>query len=133
MARMGRYLLKTHVEFAAAHQLRGYDGDCARLHGHNYRVEVEVLASRLDKLGLGLDFRKIRGETEKVAAELDHRFLNEIEPFDRINPTAENIASYFYERLRLTLCGPSVALRAVTIHETGRYSVRYTEEEGKAE
>jgi len=122
-----RFQLKTHSTFCAAHQLRGYEGNCARLHGHNYRVEVEVEASGLDKIGIGMDFRDIRAATETLAGELDHRYLNEIPPFDTINPTAENVAAYFYERLSAVLNQERAKVSAVTIWETERCSVRYSE------
>jgi 6-pyruvoyltetrahydropterin/6-carboxytetrahydropterin synthase len=122
-----RYQLKTHATFCAAHKLRGYQGNCARLHGHNYRVEVEVEATKLDEIGIGIDFRDIRAATEELAGELDHRYLNEIPPFDEVNPTAENVAAYFYRRLGRALDGPQARVAAVTIWETERCSVRYSE------
>ncbi len=122
-----RYQLKTHVNFCAAHQLRGYEGNCARLHGHNYRVEVEVEATKLDEIGIGMDFRDIRAETEVIASELDHRFLNEIPPFDEVNPTAENVAAYFFRRLSTALNREGARVAAIVIWETERCSVRYTE------
>ena len=122
---VGSYLLRTHAHFCASHQLHGYEGDCVRLHGHNYRVEVEVEASELDEIGLGMDFREIRAAAETVAGELDHRHLNELEPFEGVNPSAEHIAAHFYRRLSRMLDRPAVRVRAVTIHETERCSVRY--------
>ena len=123
----GRYVLQTHVTFAAAHQLHGYDGDCARLHGHNYRVEVEVTATRLDEVGLGMDFREIRRAAGEVADALDHRHLNEIPPFDRENPSAENLAKYFFDRVGELLNRPHARVSAVTVWETERCFVRYEE------
>jgi 6-pyruvoyltetrahydropterin/6-carboxytetrahydropterin synthase len=121
----GTHRLTTEVHFCAAHQLRGYVGNCAQLHGHNYRVIVEVLATQLDEIGLGMDFREIRKGAEAVALELDHRFLNELAPFDRVNPSAENIASYFFEKLAQKLDRPGARVSAITIWETERCSVRY--------
>ena len=94
-----KYTLKVVTDFAAAHSLRDYPGDCQRLHGHNWKVEVEVTADRLDELGMGLDFKAIRQAARKVGDELDHRYLNEVPPSDRINPTAENIAAHFFQSL----------------------------------
>lgn len=122
----GEYVLQTHVTFAAAHQLRGYDGNCARLHGHNYRVEVQVTATQLDDVGLGMDFREIRRGAEEVAKSLDHRFLNEIFPFTEENPTAENLARYFYDRLGEKLNREHAWVSAVTVWETERAFVRYS-------
>lgn len=121
------YTLKSHVTFAAAHQLRGYPGNCAKLHGHNYRVEVEVKAGELDEIGFVLDVREVRKAAQEVAAGLDHEFVNEIEPFDRINPTAENLARYFFEKVGEILNRPRVKVSAVTVWETEYCSVRYEE------
>lgn len=123
-----RYTLKIVTEFAAAHSLRNYPGDCHRLHGHNWKVEVEAVASELDELGMAIDFKVIKQLAKKVTDELDHRFLNEIPPFDAINPTAENLAAYIYRRLTEELNEPRVRIHAVTLWETERACVRYTEE-----
>lgn len=124
------YLLKTCVHFAAAHRLRGYQGDCEQLHGHNYKVEIEVRATQLDELGMGVDFRAIRVAAREVVGVLDHRLLNDIPPFTELNPTAENIAAYVYERLDeqlgRVLDRAQARVHAVTIWETERDSVRYT-------
>jgi 6-pyruvoyltetrahydropterin/6-carboxytetrahydropterin synthase len=123
-----RYTLKVVSDFAAAHSLRNYPGDCSRLHGHNWRLEVEVQASKLDELGMAIDFKTVKQLTKKVSDELDHGFLNEIPPFDTINPTAENIAAYIYRRLGEEINEPRVRVHAVTVWETERACVRYTEE-----
>ncbi len=122
------YTLKICTDFASAHTLRDYPGDCSRMHGHNWKVEVEMVASELDPVGMGIDFKEIKKATKEVARRLDHRYLNEIEPFDRINPTAENIAAYFYRQLGGMLDRDNVRVHAVTIWETERASVRYTED-----
>jgi 6-pyruvoyltetrahydropterin/6-carboxytetrahydropterin synthase len=122
------YLLKTCVHFAAAHRLRGYQGDCEQLHGHNYKVEIEIRATQLDALGMGVDFRAIREAAREVVGVLDHRLLNEIPPFTEVNPTAENIAVYVYEQLGRLLDGEHARVHAVTIWETDRDSVRYSQE-----
>jgi 6-pyruvoyltetrahydropterin/6-carboxytetrahydropterin synthase len=122
------YTLKVITDFAAAHALRGYAGDCSQLHGHNWKVEVEVIASSLDEVGMGLDFKAIKVQAREALGRLDHRHLNEIKPFDTINPTAENIAAYLYQRLSGSLNGPRTRVGAVTLWETERACVRYTEE-----
>jgi 6-pyruvoyltetrahydropterin/6-carboxytetrahydropterin synthase len=124
------FLLKTHVHFAAAHRLRGYQGDCEQLHGHNYKVEIEVLARSLDAIGMGIDFRAIRAAGREVVAALDHRLLNDIPPFTELNPTAENIAAYVFEQLARVLDTSDgeggATVHAITVWETERDSVRYT-------
>ena len=123
-----RYTLKVVSDFAAAHSLRNYPGDCSRLHGHNWKVEVEIQATELDNLGMAIDFKTVKQTTKMVTDELDHGYLNEIPPFDSINPTAENIAAYIYRRLGEEISEPRVQVHAVTIWETERASVRYTED-----
>ena len=123
-----RYALKIVTDFAAAHSLRGYPGDCSKLHGHNWKVEVEVIATALDEVGIGMDFKTIRKNTKEICDHLDHEYLNELPPFDKINPTAENIASYIYKELSDRLNGDTTSVSAVTIWETERACVRYTEE-----
>jgi len=124
----GRYKMKIVTDFAAAHLLRGYPGPCSRLHGHNWKVEVEVNATQLDKIGMGMDFRDIKAATKSVVDQMDHRHLNELPPFDEINPTAENIAAYIYQQLAERLNDDRVSVHAVTLWETERACVSYTEE-----
>ena len=124
----GRYTLKIVTDFASAHTLRGYPGACARMHGHNWKVEVEVVARALDDIGMGVDFKVIKQATREVAERLDHRYLNELEPFTDINPTAENIAAYFYRALSDTLNNQRVRVQAVTLWETERACARYAED-----
>lgn len=123
------YMLRVQSEFAAAHHLRNYEGSCNRLHGHNWKVEVEVEARELNDIGMGLDFREIRRITREVTDGLDHRYLNEIEPFTEINPTAENIAAYCFRELGGRLNRPSLTVHAVTVWENDRAGVRYCERE----
>lgn len=122
------YTLKILTDFASAHTLRGYPGACSRMHGHNWKVEVEVVARALDEIGMGIDFKLIRNSAKSLAGELDHRYLNEIPPFDHINPTAENIAAYLYRGLSTRLNNERIQVSAVTLWETDRACVRYTEE-----
>jgi len=122
------YQLRVQTEFAAAHALRGYAGSCSRLHGHNWRIEVEVGARALDEIGMAIDFREIKRAAHEIAGELDHRYLNKIEPFTELNPTAENIAAHCYAALRARLDRPGVAVQAVTVWENDRSCVRYSDE-----
>jgi 6-pyruvoyltetrahydropterin/6-carboxytetrahydropterin synthase len=123
------YTLKILTDFASAHTLRDYPGACARMHGHNWKVEVEVSARQLDAIGMGVDFRVIKQATRDVAERLDHRYLNELEPFTQVNPTAENIAAYFHRELSAKLNNDRVQVHAVTLWETERACVRYVEDE----
>ena len=82
------YELKIISQFAAAHQLREFQGGCERLHGHNWKVEVFVQGEDLGKDGLLVDFKEIKTETNRILDELDHRFLNDMEPFTAVNPSS---------------------------------------------
>lgn len=124
-----RYTLKVLTEFASAHTLREYPGACARMHGHNWKVETEVDASALDAVGMGVDFKVIKNAARRIGERLDHRYLNEIEPFTEVNPTAENIAAYFYRELAAELNNDRIRVRSVTLWETDRACVRYTEDQ----
>ncbi len=123
-----RYTLKVSADFAAAHQLRDYPGACSRLHGHNWRLEDQGSSSRLDELGMVIDFRRIRQEARAVVDRLDHEFLNEIPPFDEINPTAENIAAHLYREIDARIRTDERRVESVTLWETDRACVRYSEE-----
>lgn len=123
-----RYTMKILLDFAAAHFLRNYEGVCNRLHGHNWKVEVQVQATRLDDVGMGMDFKVIKDATRELIGKLDHYNLNDIPPFDKINPTAENISAYLYEELSSMLNADDVKVSAVTLWETDRASVTYTED-----
>ena len=122
------YTLKILADFASAHTLRDYPGDCSRMHGHNWKIEVEVIASELNTHGMGMDFKTIKVATRKLAKTLDHRYLNDIPPFDTVNPTAENIAQYFYQNLSKTLNIDTAKISGVTLWETDRACVRYSED-----
>lgn len=123
-----RYTMRIVTDFAAAHVLRGYPGPCSRLHGHNWKVEVEALATTLDDIGMGIDFKDLKAATHAVIDELDHRHLNEIAPFDAINPTAENIAAYLHQRLSEKVNNERVKISTITLWETERACVKYCED-----
>lgn len=85
--------------FPAGHSLRNYHGKCENVHGHNYRVAVTVQGPELDENGLLVDFAEVKKVVRAVKDRLDHQYLNELAPFDVINPSAENIAKYFYDEV----------------------------------
>lgn len=122
------YTLKIVTDFAAAHTLRDYPGECSRMHGHNWKLELEVQATALDSIGMGMDFKLMKRAARDVAGELDHHYLNEIPPFDTLNPTAENIAAYFFKTLSKRLNSATLKVSAITLWETERACVRYTED-----
>lgn len=111
--------------FAAGHALRNYKGKCENVHGHNYRVEVTVAGETLSEAGLLVDFVELRAAIHALADRLDHQFLNQIEPFDRINPSAENLAKYFSEGIALQLRQQNLRIKAVKVWETDTSSATY--------
>ncbi len=113
--------------FAAGHALRGYKGKCENPHGHNYRVRVTLEGEQLDSTGLLYDFVHLKQVIHGVMQSLDHKYLNDILPFETINPSAENIAKYFYEeaarKFRESPGGPRIA--SVTVWETDTAAATY--------
>lgn len=122
------FVLKIVTDFASAHSLRNYPGDCSRLHGHNWKVEVSIESEVLDATGIAIDFREIKKQTKKVVKRVDHQYLNDISPFNELNPTAENIAKYFYQEVSILINNQNVHVFEVIIWETPRASVTYREE-----
>lgn len=114
--------------FAAGHALRGYRGKCENPHGHNYRVRVHLRGDGLDNIGLLYDFRDLKHHLRALIERFDHQFLNDLEDFRQINPSAENIAKRFYDGLKDHLAAtPSVRLEAVTVFETDTTAATYSE------
>lgn len=121
----GQFSLAITVDFAAAHQLHGYEGNCARLHGHNWKIVVEVSGHKLDDVGMVIDFKSMKKAAREAAKKLDHQFLNQIEPFDCINPTAEHIAVWFFVELSRMLNRPDARVCAITVWENDTSAVTY--------
>ncbi len=117
------------MEFSSAHILNGHKGQCKQMHGHNWKVEVEVCGNKLDNIGMVIDFKDIKKSTNNIVDELDHEFLNDLEPFKDKNPTAENIAKYIYGRLNDILSPQDVYVKSIKLWETDRSAVKYSEQE----
>jgi len=121
------YELKIVSQVAAAHQLREFQGKCEQLHGHNWKIEVYVTGDTLGEDGLLIDFGLIKKDTKKVLEKLDHKFLNELEPFKKENPSSENIARYIYESLSHTLNNDAIRISKVTAWESDTACATYME------
>ena len=106
------------ANFSAAHRLRNYQGKCERLHGHNYRVHVRARAASLDEGGMVMDFGDLKRATNLVLERLDHSYINEIKPFDRIEPSAENIAAFLFDEIGRQLDDKSDTLHSVSVWES---------------
>jgi 6-pyruvoyltetrahydropterin/6-carboxytetrahydropterin synthase len=121
------YEVNVKRQFSAAHCLRDVGGKCEELHGHNFSVEVSVAGSLLDDHGLLLDFRLLKTWLDECLADLDHRYLNEVQAFQGINPSAETIAHHLYTRLSPKAAERNLAVSRVTIWESDNAWVSYTE------
>jgi 6-pyruvoyltetrahydropterin/6-carboxytetrahydropterin synthase len=118
------YKLKVEGDFSSAHNLRGYKGKCEALHGHNWRVELAVESENLDKAGMVLDFKFLKKRLGNVIDKLDHKYLNSIAYFKRVNPTSENIAKYIYDNLKNKVPG----LFSITVWESDKARATYYED-----
>ncbi len=105
-------------EFAAAHNLRGYNGNCSSLHGHNWVVQAFVQAEDLDEIGIAIDFRSLKKEIDEILDELDHVCLNDLDAFKEINPTSEHLAKYIYEKLSKRFNSENVNVSKVRVCES---------------
>jgi len=107
--------------------LRGYRGKCENVHGHNYRVRVTLEGQELDNIGLLMDFTHLKKVVREVSGTLDHQFMNDLEPFKTVNPSAENVARYFYEQVnrQLTNLPPGARITDVIVWETDTSRAQY--------
>jgi 6-pyruvoyltetrahydropterin/6-carboxytetrahydropterin synthase len=113
--------------FSSGHALRGYKGKCENPHGHNYRVQVTLEGPQLDNIGLLVDFTELKQVIRRIIARLDHQFLNDLEPFTSVNPSAENMAKYFFDEVsgQLKNLPPGARVTDIVIWETDTASARY--------
>ena len=119
------YILSIETMISAAHRLREYEGNCVRLHGHNWKIRVEVKTDTLNNLGMGIDFKDLADLAWQVIGRFDHQEINTIPPFDQMNPTAENLARYFYEEIGRLLPEP-ILMHKIALWETDKYRVEYS-------
>jgi 6-pyruvoyltetrahydropterin/6-carboxytetrahydropterin synthase len=116
--------------FAAGHYLRNYKGKCENPHGHNYKIRVTLAGDRLDHAGLLLDFKDLKDVMKETIERLDHQMMNDVEPFTTLNPSAENIARYFYVETNkkvIAVSNERVRVKEVTVWETDTTTATYRE------
>ena len=118
--------LVVETDFSAAHNLREYKGQCEKLHGHNWKVQVILKAEKLDKLGMVMDFREVKRVIGEIMNKFDHTYLNELSDFKVLNPTTENLSKILYDELKNTL-PLEVKVSRVTTWETERCGAAYFE------
>jgi 6-pyruvoyltetrahydropterin/6-carboxytetrahydropterin synthase len=119
------YEVTVSTKFSAAHQLRGYDGNFENLHGHNWTAIVTVAAPKLDAMGVGIDFVMLRDTVDALLKRIDYQNINEVPPFDTLNPSAENIAHWLFEGLAAELSGRAARVRRVEIREFDHSGAAY--------
>jgi 6-pyruvoyltetrahydropterin/6-carboxytetrahydropterin synthase len=112
------YEIEIISSFSAAHRLRNYNGKCEQLHGHNYRIHVTARAAAPGSGGMVLDFGDLKAATNRVLDDLDHKYLNEIPPFDKLEPSAENLAAHIYDRTAAQLGESAGILHSITVWES---------------
>ena len=123
------YQVSIERHFDAAHYLRDYQGKCENLHGHRYVVVAKVKTARLNKIGLAFDFTVLKKNLDDTLSRFDHTCLNDVSPFDKINPSAENIASTIYDAIKPAMTKEKVSLSAIEVYESPDSWVTYTPDE----
>jgi len=120
------YEISVERHFDAAHFLRGYKGKCEALHGHRFRVVTRVAAPELDDIGLAYDFTELKQHVDSILARFDHTCLNDVPPFDEINPSSENVATTIYEELQTKLASAPLTISCVEVWESPQTGVTYS-------
>jgi 6-pyruvoyltetrahydropterin/6-carboxytetrahydropterin synthase len=121
------YQVSVEETFSSGHALRGYKGKCENPHGHNYRVRVTLEGPQLDAIGLLVDFTRLKQVIREIIGRLDHQYLNDLAPFKEVNPSAENLAKYFYDEVtgQLKELPAGAAVTEVTLWETDTSRAQY--------
>jgi 6-pyruvoyltetrahydropterin/6-carboxytetrahydropterin synthase len=124
------YELKVLSSFSSAHSLRGYNGKCENIHGHNWQVEVVVSSEFVNEIGLSIDFKVLKKYANQVIDDLDHKFINELPYFKEFNPSAENIAKYIFENIAKLLRlneKDKIKIKRINVYETPSSMASYYE------
>ena len=122
------FIISVEQDFDAAHCLRNYGGKCETLHGHTFRAAATVKATRLDDIGLAYDFTVLKRQLNEILSRFDHHCLNDVTPFDKINPSSENIATTIFNELKPRLAGTPVSLVSIEVWESPTSHVLYKPE-----
>ena len=122
------YELTIETSFSAAHQLRGYKGKCENMHGHNWKVQINVMAEKLNEIDIAMDFHDLKDLADEVISPLDHALLNDIFPFTEKNPSSENVAKWIYDSIKKKINNDDIRVAAVTVWESDTASASYYED-----
>lgn len=125
------YIINIKSNFSAAHNLVGYQGDCANVHGHNWNVRLALICSTIDTIGMTIDFKVLKKDFNKLLESFDHKNLNSIPEFTRKNPTSESIAKVIFSKASDMFNSDSVKVSEVEVSESEKYSVIYKPDEDK--
>ena len=118
--------ISVRQHFDAAHYLREYNGKCEKLHGHRFEVVVSLKCNKLNDIGLAYDFTELKKHLNEILDNYDHTCINEVEPFDKLNASSENIAVCIYEQLKEKLGEFSTALSSVQVWESPNSCVTFS-------
>ena len=120
------YQISVKKHFDAAHFLRGYQGKCEALHGHRFLVIAKVTATGINEIGLTYDFTELKRHLGSILSKFDHTCLNDVPPFEKVNPSSENIASTIYSELQAKLAGIPVSISCIEVWESPQQGVCYS-------
>lgn len=124
----GVYEICVKDHFSAAHALKGYNGNCSKIHGHNWMIEICIQCRKLNSIGIGIDFKDVRETLKRTLNKLDHSNLNDLAEFGSINPTSENIGRFLYQELGRCFNTPHIKVSSVKVVETPGCSSTYWED-----
>jgi len=120
------YQVSVEQHFDAAHFLRGYQGKCEALHGHRFRVIARLKSPRVNNIGMAYDFTVLKQHLGDILSKFDHTCLNDVPPFDKVNPSSENIAATIYDQLEPKLAAAPVSISCVEVWESPQSGVAYS-------
>ncbi len=120
------YQISVEKHFDAAHFLRGYKGKCEALHGHRFRVVVKLKSAEVNDIGIAYDFTDLKQHLGDILVKFDHTCINDVPPFDKINPSSENIATAIYDELKPKLTGTTVSTVSVEVWESPQQGIAYS-------
>lgn len=119
------FIINIKSNFSAAHNLVGYKGDCSKVHGHNWNVRLTLRCSRIDKVGMTIDFKILKKEFNNILEEFDHEDLNQLSCFKGCNPTSESIAKVIFEKAQSVFNNDHTSVYEIEVSESEKYSVIY--------
>ncbi len=121
-----KFVIRVETRFEAAHNLRSYKGAVEPLHGHSWKVEAKFVCPKLDHEDIGIDYVDVEKHLRELGSKFDHRYINDVKPFDELNPTSENIARWFFDSLNRPEIKKNAQLQEVVVWEGPEAHVAYS-------